>query len=112
MLRYKKSVCLIVNTLLSVNLAYAQSFESDTTTRSFNTTPLIEASLELQGIATSNKTTPFWLRANKFGSTPLNGYSAGWIARLAKNYQPSRENKFFDWLLPQSHASIWEIRLK
>nr|WP_288812031.1 capsule assembly Wzi family protein [uncultured Sphingobacterium sp.] len=57
----------------------------------------LSASLEAQGIVTSRNTVPFWLRANRFGSVPISGYSTSWTGRLAKAYSPSQKNKLFDW---------------
>ncbi|HEX8018413.1 capsule assembly Wzi family protein [Mucilaginibacter sp.] len=54
----------------------------------------LHISLEAQGIATTNKVVPFWLRANQFGSTPLSGTSGSLILKIRKDYDTT---KTFGW---------------
>ncbi|ACT91323.1 capsule assembly Wzi family protein [Dyadobacter fermentans] len=56
-----------------------------------------KASLEAQGIVTSDNHVPFWMRANQFGSVPLDGPSTAWIGRISRDYTSNPEKKFFDW---------------
>lgn len=55
----------------------------------------VHASLEVQGVETTNGTVPFWLRANQYGSVPLSGTSGSFIGRLRKDYDTTR--RVFDW---------------
>ncbi|WP_184546083.1 capsule assembly Wzi family protein [Mucilaginibacter sp. FT3.2] len=55
----------------------------------------IHASLEVQGIETTNGVVPFWLRSNQYGSVPLPGGSGSFIGRVRKDYDTTR--RVFDW---------------
>ncbi|HMI61154.1 MAG TPA: hypothetical protein VK518_09605, partial [Puia sp.] len=46
------------------------------------------ASLEAQGVFTSNHAVPFWMRSDRFGSVPLPGASASFLAAGSKDYSP------------------------
>jgi len=48
---------------------------------------------EAIGSYTSNDVVPFWMRANKFGSKPLDGPSGSLIVSIKKVYNPERRNK-------------------
>ncbi|KAA0988860.1 capsule assembly Wzi family protein [Dyadobacter aurulentus] len=50
--------------------------------------------LEAQTSAISDSQVPFWLRSNQYGSVPLSGLSASFLARAQKNYDST--SKFFD----------------
>lgn len=56
----------------------------------------LKFSLQAEGSVTSHDVVPFWMRSNQFGSVPLSGAAAGFIAKAEKNYNPSK-NTFFDW---------------
>ncbi len=51
--------------------------------------------LESNATATGS-VVPFWLRANRFGSVPMQGMSGSFIAHAEKKYDQSRK-RFFDW---------------
>jgi len=47
------------------------------------------ASLEAQGVFTSDHNhVPFWMRSDRFGSVPLPGASASFLAAASKDYSP------------------------
>ncbi|WP_295714274.1 capsule assembly Wzi family protein [Mucilaginibacter sp.] len=54
----------------------------------------VHASLELQGVETTNDVVPFWLRSNQFGSIPLSGTSGSLIGKIRKDYDTT---KTFGW---------------
>jgi len=54
------------------------------------------ASVESIGGYTTSGVVPFWLRANQFGSIPLDGPSASFIASAHKEYHAS-DNRIIDW---------------
>jgi len=45
---------------------------------------------------TSNKTVPFWLRSNQYGSVPLDGASFSLVGMARKDFDSGKE-KLFDW---------------
>lgn len=47
----------------------------------------------MQAVGTSERTVPFWLRANKFGSTPSPGRSGTLIGRLVKDLDSTQKGK-------------------
>lgn len=53
------------------------------------------ASLEAQGVLTTQDHVPFWLRADRFGSIPLPGTSGSLIASARKDY--SKDDRLVDW---------------
>lgn len=57
---------------------------------------LLKLDLEAQGSVTTGEVVPFWMRSNQFGSVPVEGASASFVARAEKAFSPSRD-KFFDW---------------
>lgn len=58
--------------------------------------PLFNASLELPLSVTTNDVVPFWMRANRFGSVPLDGASGSVIGSISKRYA-SKSAGIFDW---------------
>jgi len=56
----------------------------------------IDGSVEVQGILATAHNTPFWFRANQFGSVPLPGSSGAAIAALHINYDSPRTS-LIDW---------------
>jgi hypothetical protein len=58
---------------------------------------LYNASLTAQALVTTNDQVPFWLRANKFGSIPLDGISGSLLGSFSKDYDTSRKRKLLDW---------------
>ncbi|GGM86343.1 hypothetical protein GCM10010967_18230 [Dyadobacter beijingensis] len=56
---------------------------------------LFNASLEIPVVTTTNDVVPFWMRANRFGNTPLSGTSGGLIGSISKRYGSRRS--LFDW---------------
>lgn len=51
--------------------------------------------LSAAAIVTSNKTIPFWMRANQYGSVPLDGLSTSLVGEVRKDYM--RTKKLTDW---------------
>ncbi|MGV3600069.1 MAG: DUF5723 family protein [Dyadobacter fermentans] len=70
--------------------------EKNTETNAAGNRPFVLAG-EIFAAGTSNGAVPFWMRANRFGSTPLAGGSAGFIASVQRDYQTSRQDKLIDW---------------
>jgi hypothetical protein len=60
-----------------------------------NLSPGLHYNLSAAAIVTSNKTVPFWMRANKFGSEPSKGFSTALVGEIVKGY--SRADKLTDW---------------
>ncbi|HEX8608942.1 MAG TPA: hypothetical protein VF679_09930, partial [Pedobacter sp.] len=57
-----------------------------------------KAELEIQAIGTTNKTVPFWMRSNQYGSVPLNGASGSLLATISKDYDHQKlGTNSFDW---------------
>ncbi len=56
----------------------------------------VGGSLEVQGILASPQNTPFWMRANQFGSVPLPGSSGAVIGAVHINYDSPRTS-LMDW---------------
>jgi len=56
----------------------------------------VELGLKTIGGYTSNETIPFWLRANQFGSIPLDGASLSLIPSVLKDYDRLKARSF-DW---------------
>lgn len=54
-----------------------------------------ETGLELVG--TTGKPVPFWMRANKFGSIPLDGVSTSLTGKLIREYLPKASQRKLDW---------------
>jgi hypothetical protein len=62
----------------------------------------IHYSAELGGIVTNSAQTPFWFRANQYGTVPLHGSLATARLRVTKDYKPRRDTlnrriSRFDW---------------
>ena len=63
----------------------------------------ISYSLEVGGLATSGPQTPFWLRANQYGTVPLRGSFGTFRPGITKDYRPktdtvaNRKTRRFDW---------------
>jgi hypothetical protein len=56
----------------------------------------VSGGLEIQGIGATAHNTPFWFRANQYGSIPLPGSSAAAIGTLRVDYDTSR-TRLADW---------------
>jgi len=56
----------------------------------------MDGSVEVQGILATAHNTPFWFRANQFGSVPLPGSSGAVIGALHINYDSPR-TRLIDW---------------
>lgn len=57
---------------------------------------LVDGSVEVQGILATTHNTPFWFRANQFGSVPLPGSSGAIIGAVHINYDSPR-TRLIDW---------------
>ncbi|PTS95782.1 hypothetical protein DBR11_20425 [Pedobacter sp. HMWF019] len=64
----------------------------------------IKTEIETQATGTTGNTVPFWMRSNQYGSVPLSGASASFIARARKDYETqlftdsnSRNKRLTDW---------------
>lgn len=58
--------------------------------------------IESQANGISDSTVPFWMRSNKFGSTPSSGLSSSFIGRINKVYSPytnslEKKGRAIDW---------------
>ncbi len=54
--------------------------------------------LEAMGIGTTNNQVPFWMRANRFGSIPLDGLSGAFLAGASRTYREEGSKKYLaDW---------------
>jgi hypothetical protein len=89
-MKLKKVICLIILSIPVVANLKAQIKEG------------YKAEIEVQAIGTTNGSVPFWMRANQFGSVPLNGVSGSLIARFSKQYENTSDkssihDKIFDW---------------
>lgn len=51
--------------------------------------------LSAAAVVTSNQTVPFWMRANQYGSVPVNGLSTALVGEVKKEY--TRSDKLADW---------------
>src|SRR5215471_2646776 len=57
---------------------------------------LVDGSVEVQGVLATAHNTPFWFRANQFGSVPLPGSSGAVIGAVHINYDSPR-TRLIDW---------------
>jgi hypothetical protein len=78
-----------VSIILLTDFAYGQELVKDTIQ-----SKIYNAEVGLAAIATSGSEVPFWMRANQFGSIPLNGVSMSVVGKIEKKY---REKKIVDW---------------
>lgn len=76
----RKILSLTFLILYSTHISFSQNFTG---------------ALELQ--LNANNEVPFWLRTNKFGSTPLKGISTSFIGNIYRNYQDTVKLKKFDY---------------
>lgn len=78
---------------ISCTAAFGQRYQEDTAgaRKPYN------AELSLAAFATSNDQVPFWMRANQFGSIPLDGTSASVIGKLSKSYNYDGTKRLVDW---------------
>jgi hypothetical protein len=86
-----KKVCLIV--LLHLYYAEICAQSND-----------IHGNIAIQGILTTKDETPFWFRADQFGSIPLSGASGSVVGAIRKDYDSTRK-RLVDW------GSSLEVRL-
>lgn len=56
----------------------------------------VHGSIGVQGIISTPDRTPFWMRANQYGSIPLPGSSGAAIGAIRKDYDSLSDNRF-DW---------------
>ncbi|MBE9599529.1 capsule assembly Wzi family protein [Pedobacter sp. MC2016-24] len=67
----------------------------------FSQKDVIHSQIETQVIGTTDKTVPFWLRSNTYGSLPSRGLSTSFIGRLKKDFDmlpisTHKQQKMFD----------------
>lgn len=72
-----------------------QSIRTDSSSAKKNENLVVEVGLNANG--TTGKSVPFWMRANKFGSIPLDGASTSLTGTLIKEYTSKVSRKKFDW---------------
>lgn len=53
--------------------------------------------VEAMGIGTSNDQVPLWMRANRFGSIPVDGISGSFTASAHKAYNNDEKKRLVDW---------------
>lgn len=79
-----------VSLILGIGNAVGQPLKDSVDRKSF------KANVGLMAIGTSNDEVPFWMRANRYGSIPLEGASAAVTIDLRKDYNTSQK-KLVDW---------------
>ncbi|GGH56105.1 hypothetical protein GCM10007423_64340 [Dyadobacter endophyticus] len=86
----KTQIFAVVFLVLRIGSAVGQTLQDSVDQKPF------KANVGLAAIGTSNGQVPFWMRANRYGSIPLDGASAAIIVDLRKDYDHSRK-KLVDW---------------
>ncbi len=77
-------------------LAIAQ-IEEPMTLKTDSTNQDLHYRLGTEAIITTNKQIPFWMRANRYGSIPIEGLSGGITGSITKAYKRDGQRRLTDW---------------
>lgn len=75
----------------------AQQITSDTAKKDSLKYKPYSAEVGIMPVVTSSKTVPFWMRANQYGSIPLDGLSGSIVASAKRIYADTAKKKLVDW---------------